>query len=82
MSKEPKQYLNWYDIEFSYGNKKQKVRMGDTIYQIVYRCYDKVEEVQLLSEDEKYMYFHFFGNFNDHVHLFNDLRLELAEEEK
>ena len=79
MSKEPKQYLNWDDIEFSYGNKVQKVRMCDTIYQIVYRCYDKVEEVQLLSEDEKYIYFQFFGNFNDHIQLFNDLRLELVE---
>ena len=79
MSKEQKQYLKWDNIEFCYGNKVQKVRMGDTFYQIVYRCYDKVEEVQLLSEDEKYIYFQFFGNFNDHIQLFNDLRLELVE---
>ena len=80
MSKEQTKYLKWDDIEFCYGNKKQKIKMGDTFYKIVYRCYDKVEEVQLLSEDEKYIYFQFFGNFNDHIQLFNDLHLELVEE--
>lgn len=76
---EHKQYLKWEDLEFNYGTKEQKVKMGDTIYKIVYSNYDNTKEVQLFSEDEKYIYFHFFGNFEEHVQLFNDLHLEVLE---
>lgn len=79
MSKEQKQYLKWEDIDFSYGTKTQKVRMGDTIYKISYRCCDGVKEVRLLSEDEKFLYVSSFGNYKDNIQLFNDLRLEVLE---
>ncbi len=79
MTKDEKQYLKWDDLEFSYGTKTQKVRMGDTIYKIAYMRYDNTGEVQLLSEDEKYIYFHFFGNYEDHTQLFNNLHLERVE---
>ena len=79
MSKEQKQYLKWEDIDFSYGTKTQKVRMGDTIYKIECVYYDNTKEVQLLSEDEKLLYFNFVGKYKDNVQLFNDLKLERVE---
>ena len=79
MSKEQKKYLKWYDLEFSYGTKTQKVKMGDTIYKIECVYYDTVKEVKLLSEDEKCYYLGFTENYKDNVQLFNDLHLELVE---
>ena len=79
-AQEPKQYLKWDNLEFSYGTKTQKVRMGDTLYKIAYVCYDNTKEVQLLSEDEKLLYFVFVGKYKDNVQLFNDLKLERVEE--
>ena len=79
-AQEPKKYLKWEDIDFSYGTKVQKVRMNDTIYKIVYANYDNTKEVQLLSEDEKLLYFNFVGKYKDNVQLFNDLHLERVEE--
>lgn len=76
----PKQYLKWDDLEFSYGIKTQKVRMGDTLYKIAYMYYDNNKEVQLLSEDEKLLYISFVGKYKDNVQLFNDLHLERVEE--
>lgn len=77
---EPKQYLKWENIDFSYGTKVRKVRMADTIYKIEYVYYDNVKEVKLLSEDEKWFYLSFAGNYEDNVQLFNDLHLERVEE--
>lgn len=81
MSKEQKQYLKWDDLEFSYGTKIQKVKMGDTIYKIECVYYDNVKEVKLLSEDEKCYYLGFTGNYKDNIQLFNDLHLERVKEE-
>lgn len=81
MSKEQNHYLKWDDIEFSYGTKIQKVKMGDTIYKIECVYYDNVKEVKLLSEDEKCYYLGFTGNYKDNVQLFNDLHLERVKEE-
>ena len=78
-TQKPKQYLKWDDIEFSYGTKIQKVKMGDTIYKIECVYYDNVKEVKLLSEDEKCYYLGFTGNYKDNVQLFNDLHLEVIE---
>ena len=78
-SQKPKHYLKWDDIEFSYGTKIQKVKMGDTIYKIECVYYDNVKEVKLLSEDEKCYYLGFTGNYKDNVQLFNDLHLEVVE---
>ena len=79
-AQEPKHYLKWENIDFSYGTKTQKVRMGGTIYKIEYVYYDNVKEVKLLSEDEKWFYLSFAGNYEDNVQLFNDLHLERVEE--
>lgn len=76
---DPKKYLNWEDLDFNYGTKEQKVKMGDTIYKIVYLNYDNTKEVQLLSEDEKFLYFLFVGKYKDNVQFFNDLHLEAVE---
>lgn len=78
-AQEPKHYLKWEDLEFTYGTKTQKVRMNDTIYKIVYANYDNTKEVGLLSEDEKCYYLGFTGNYKDNVQLFNDLHLEVLE---
>ena len=78
-AQEQKQYLKWEDLEFNYGTKEQKVKMGDTIYKIVYSNYDNTKGVQLLSEDEKLLYFSFVGKYKDNVQLFNDLHLEVVE---
>lgn len=78
-AQEPKHYLKWDDLEFSYGTKTQKVRMGDTIYKLECVYYDNVKEVKLLSEDEKCYYLGFTGNYKDNVQLFNDLHLEVIE---
>lgn len=78
-TQKPKQYFKWDDIEFSYGAKIQKVRMGDTIYKLECVYYDNVKEVKLLSEDEKCYYLGFTGNYKDNVQLFNDLHLEVIE---
>ena len=79
-TQEQKQYLKWDDLQFSYGTKIQKVRMGDTIYKIECVYYDNVKEVKLLSEDEKCYYLGFTGNYKDNVQLFNNLHLEVVEE--
>lgn len=75
-AQEPKHYLKWEDLKFTYGTKTQKVRMGNTIYKIECVYYDNVKEVKLLSEDEKLLYFNFIGKYKDNVQLFNDLHLE------
>ena len=67
-------------FEFSLETKTQKVRMGDTLYKITYRCCDDIKEIQLLSEDEKLLYLHLVGKYEDNVQLFNDLKLERVEE--
>ena len=79
-AQEPKQYLKWEDLEFTSEDQTIKVKMGDTIYKVVYRCCDGIKEVQLLSEDEKFLYFNYIGNFKDNIQFFNDLRLERVEE--
>lgn len=79
-AQEQKQYLKWEDLEFSYGTKYQKVRMGDTIYKIAYRCCDGTKEVRLLSEDEKFLYVSSFSNYEDNIQLFNNLHLEKVDE--
>ena len=79
-TQESKQYLKWDDLQFSYGAKTQKVRMGNTIYKIECVYYDNVKEVKLLSEDEKCYYLGFTGNYKDNVQLFNDLHLEKVED--
>jgi len=76
----PKQYLKWDNLQFSLETKTQRVRMGDTLYKIAYMYYDNTKEVQLLSEDEKLLYFNFIGKYKDNVQLFNDLKLERVEE--
>lgn len=77
---ERKKYLKWKDLDFGYGRTKVlKVRMNDTIYKIFYRFFDNTDEVQLLSEDEKSVYFIFAGKFKDNIKLFNDLHLEVVE---
>ena len=76
---EPKQYLKWKDLDFSYRTKVLNVRMNDTIYKIAYRFFDNADEVQLLSEDEKSVYFVFVGKYKDNIKLFNDLHLEVIE---
>ena len=79
-TQEQKKYLKWKDLDFGYGRTKVlKVRMNDTIYKIFYRFFDNTDEVQLLSEDEKSVYFSFVGKFKDNVQLFNDLHLEVVE---
>ncbi len=75
-----KKYLKWEDLEFSYGTKVCKVRMGNTIYKIECAYYNNVKEVKLLSEDEKCFYLSFTGNYEDNVQLFNDLHLEKVDE--
>ena len=76
---EPKHYLKWEDLEFTRDEKVILVKMGDTVYKILYRCCDGIEEVQLLSEDEKCYYLGFTGKYKDNVQLFNDLYLEVVE---
>ena len=77
---EQKKYLKWKDLDFGYGRTKVlKVRMNDTVYKIFYRFFDNTDEVQLLSEDEKSMYFILVGKFKDNIKLFNDLHLEVLE---
>ena len=79
-AQEPKHYLKWEDLDFGYGRTKVlNVRMNDTVYKIFYRFFDNTDEVQLLSEDEKSMYFIFVGKFKDNIKLFNDLHLEVVE---
>lgn len=78
---ERKKYLKWKDLDFSHGTKVLNVRMNDTIYKIAYRFFDYTDEVQLLSEDEKSVYFIFVGKFKDNVQLFNDLHLEVVDNE-
>lgn len=78
---EQKQYLKWKDLEFSYRTKVLKVRMNDTVYKIAYRFCNNTDEMQLLSEDEKSVYFIFVGNFKDNIKLFNDLHLEAVDNE-
>lgn len=79
---ERKRYLKWKDLDFGYGRTKVlKVRMNDTVYKIFYRFFDNTDEVQLLSEDEKSVYFIFVGKFKDNVQLFNDLHLEVVDNE-
>ena len=79
-AQEPKQYLKWEDLEFTRDEKVMLVKMGDTVYKVLYRCCDGIKEVQLLSEDEKWFYLSFAGNYEDNVQLFNDLHLERVEE--
>ena len=80
---EQKKYLKWKDLDFGYGyeTKVLKVRMNDAIYKIFYRFFDNTDEVQLLSEDEKSVYFVFAGKFKDNIKLFNDLHLEVVDNE-
>ena len=77
---EPKHYLKWEDLEFTRDEKVMIVKMGDTVYKILYRCCDGIEEVQLLSEDEKLLILNLIGKYKDTIQLFNDLRLERVEE--
>ena len=76
----PKHYLKWEDLEFIRDEKVMTVKMGDTVYKVLYRCCDGIKEVQLLSEDEKFLYFNYIGNFKDNIQFFNDLHLERVEE--
>ena len=77
-AQDPKHYLKWEDLEFTRDEKVMTVKMGDTVYKILYRyCYGN-EEVQLLSEDEKLLCLNLVGKYKDNVQLFNDLRLEKA----
>ena len=76
---ERKKYLKWKDLDFGYRTKVLRVRMNDTVYKIFYRFFDMTDEVQLLSEDEKSVYFIFVGKYKDNVQLFNDLHLEVIE---
>lgn len=79
---ERKKYLKWKDLDFGYGSTKVlKVRMNDTVYKLFYRFFDNTDEVQLLSEDEKSVYFIFTGKFKDNIKLFNDLHLEVVDNE-
>lgn len=75
----PKKYLKWEDLEFMRDEKVMTVKMGDTVYKILYRyCYAN-EEVQLLSEDKKLLCLRLIGKYKANVQLFNDLRLERVE---
>lgn len=75
----PKKYLKWEDLEFMRDEQVMTVKMGNTVYKMLYRnCY-AVEEVQLLSEDEKPLCLRLIGKYKDNIQLFNDLRLERVE---
>lgn len=77
-----RKYLKWKDLDFGYGRTKVlRVRMNDTVYKIFYRFFDNTDEVQLLSEDEKSVYFVFMGKYKDNVQLLNDLHLEVVDNE-
>ena len=81
-AQEQKKYLKWRDLDFGYGGTKVlKVKMNDTVYKLFYRFFDNTDEVQLLSEDEKSVYFIFTGKFKDNIKLFNDLHLEVVDNE-
>ena len=81
--------IGWFREEFKNLNDKgfeiritdilKKIRMNDTVYKIFYRFFDNTDEVQLLSEDEKSVYFIFVEKFKDNIKLFNDLHLEVLE---
>ena len=76
----PKKYLKWEDLNFTVDWKVMTVKMGDTVYKIIYRyCYAN-EEVQVLSEDKKLLCLTLIGRYKHNVQLFNDLRLERVEE--
>ena len=76
----PKHYLKWEDLVFTVDWKVMTVKMGDTVYKILYRyCYAN-EEVQLLSEDKKLLLLRLIGRYKYNIQLFNDLRLEMVEE--
>lgn len=77
----PKHYLKWEDLVFTVDWKVMTVKMGDTVYKILYRyCYAN-EEVQLLSEDKKLLCFRLIGRYKYNIQLFNDLHLERVKEE-
>lgn len=78
--KSNKHYLKWEDLEFTRDEKVMIVKMGDTVYKILYRCCDGIEEVQLLSEDEKLLVINLIGKYKDNIQVFNDLHLERVEE--
>ena len=78
-AQEPKQYLKWEDLEFTSEDQTIKVKMGDTVYKILYRRCDGIEEVQLLSEDEKLLVLNLIGKYKDNIQVFNDLHLERVE---
>lgn len=72
-------YLKWEDLEFTVDWKVMTVKMGDTVYKILYRyCYAN-EEVQLLSEDKKLLLLRLIGRYKYNIQLFNDLHLEVVE---
>lgn len=79
-TQEPKQYLKWEDLEFTRDEKVMLVKMGDTVYKVLYRCCDGDKEVQLLSEDEKLLCLLLIGKYKDNIQFFNDLHLERVEE--
>lgn len=79
-AQEPKHYLKWEDLEFTRDEKVMLVKMGDTVYKVLYRCCDGIEEVQLLSEDEKLLILNLIGKYKDNIQVFNDLHLERVEE--
>lgn len=79
-AQEPKKYLKWEDLDFTSEDQTMKVKMGDTIYKILYRRCDGIEEVQLLSEDEKLLFLNLIGKYKDNIQFFNDLHLERVEE--
>lgn len=76
-----KHYLKWEDLVFTVDWKVMTVKMGDTVYKILYRyCYAN-EEVQLLSEDKKLLCLRLIGRYKYNIQLFNDLHLERVKEE-
>ena len=79
-AQEPKHYLKWEDLEFTSEDQTIKIKMGDTVYKILYRCCDGIKEVQLLSEDEKLLFLNLIGKYKDNIQFFNDLHLERVEE--
>ena len=80
-AQESKQYLKWEDLVFTVDWKVMTVKMGDTIYKILYRyCYAN-EEVQLLSEDKKVLCLRLIGRYKYNIQLFNDSHLERVKEE-